>query len=119
MKDLVCGMDVTASAKHSSSWEGKEYVFCSSGCKSKFDLEPAKYTGKNVDSIPMIMTEKPNFTPLILIIAGIVVLAAAKYFLTGGSGMRDAMIDFMGMFFVVFGGFKLLDVKGFADEPII
>lgn len=117
MKDLVCGMDVTIPAKHSSSWEAKEYVFCSSGCKSKFDLEPAKYAGREdvSDSMPMRMTETPNFTPLILIIAGIFILAGAKYFFMGGSGMRDAMLDFMGMFFIVFGGFKLLDVKGFAD----
>ncbi len=29
--------------------------------------------------------------------------------------MHDAMYDFMGMFFVAFAGFKLLDVKGFAE----
>ena len=117
MKDLVCGMDVTTPAKHSSFWKGEDYAFCSAGCKSKFDSEPAKYAGREAvsGSMPILMTEKPNFTPLILIIAGIVVLTAAKYFFIGGSGMQDAIIDFMGMFFIVFGGFKLLDVKGFAD----
>ena len=115
MKDPVCGMDVTIPAKHSSSWKGEGYVFCSSGCKSKFDAEPAKYIGKDALSGSMPMTDRPDFTPLVLILFGIVALAAAKYFLTGGSGVRDAMIDFMGVFFVVFGGFKLLDVKGFAD----
>ena len=113
MRDPVCGMDVNAPTKYLSYWGGKEYAFCSGGCKSKFDTNPAKYLGK--DASLSAMTDEPNFTPLILILLGIVVLSATKYFLTGGSGMRDAMIDFMGMFFVVFGGFKLLDVKGFAD----
>lgn len=113
-KDLVCGMDVTLPAKYSSQSKGEAYAFCSSGCQSKFDEDPAKYIWKKASLDPMPVPEQ-NFTPLILIVAGIVGLAALKYFFTGESGMQDAMYDFMGMFFVVFGGFKLLDVKGFAD----
>ena len=113
MKDPVCGMNVDLPAKYSSCRDGKEYAFCSAGCKSKFDTNPAKYLGKGATLSSM--ADEPNFTPLVLILLGIAVLSAAKYFLTGGSGIRDAMIDFMGMFFVIFGGFKLLDVKGFAD----
>ena len=113
MKDLVCGMEVTTPAKHSSSWKEEEYVFCSARCKSKFDSDPVKYVRQNIS--PAAMADEPNFTPLVLIVLGIVALSIAKYFLTGGSGVRDAMLNFMGMFFVVFGGFKLLDVKGFAE----
>lgn len=103
MKDLVCGMDVSLPAKLSFQWNGKEYAFCSAGCKSKFQAAPEKYIGKQ------------DFTPLVLIIAGILILTAVKYIFSDGSGIRDAMYDFMGMFFVVFGAFKMLDVRGFAD----
>lgn len=114
MKDLVCGMDVSLPAKFSFQRNGKEYAFCSAGCKSTFQAAPKKYTAKDAPAGSMPV-EGQDFTPLILIIAGILILTAAKYIFSGGSGIRDAMYDFMGMFFVVFGGFKMLDVKGFAD----
>jgi YHS domain-containing protein len=43
-KDLVCGMEVdpkTAPAK--STYQGKTYYFCSTGCKQDFDKDPEKY----------------------------------------------------------------------------
>ena len=43
-KDLVCGMMVDEKkAKFKSSYEGKNYFFCSPGCKSAFDKNPKKY----------------------------------------------------------------------------
>jgi YHS domain-containing protein len=114
MKDLVCGMDVTLPIKFSFQWNGKEYVFCSAGCKSKFQSNPKKYTRKDASARSMPV-ERQDFTPLILILVGILILTSVKYVFSGGAGIRDAMYDFMGMFFVVFGGFKMLDVKGFAD----
>jgi len=46
-KDVVCGMQVDAKkAKDKSRYEGKEYVFCSPECKSKFDQKPEAYVGK-------------------------------------------------------------------------
>lgn len=114
MKDPICGMDVTLPARYLSFWKDEEYAFCSAGCKSKFDADPKKYVGKGVFLEPM-SAPKPDFTPLFLIVAGILVLTVMKYIFMGGSGMRDAMYDFMGFFFIVFGGFKLLDVRGFAD----
>ena len=48
VKDLVCGMDVeTASAAAETSHNGHIYYFCGKGCKTKFDLNPAQYVGKN------------------------------------------------------------------------
>ena len=45
--DPVCGMTVDrARAKHRSSHEGTEYVFCSAGCRTKFDAEPTRYAKK-------------------------------------------------------------------------
>jgi len=42
--DPVCKMKVnpkTAAATY--RWEGKSFYFCSPGCKSSFEKEPAKY----------------------------------------------------------------------------
>ena len=44
VKDPVCGMTVDPHATaHRARYEGKPYYFCSSGCQSKFMVEPAKY----------------------------------------------------------------------------
>jgi P-type Cu+ transporter len=43
-KDVVCGMQVDpAKAAGSSQYAGKTYYFCSKGCKTKFDTNPAQY----------------------------------------------------------------------------
>ncbi len=43
-KDPICGMEVDpAKAKFASAFGGKSFHFCSSGCKSTFDRNPAKY----------------------------------------------------------------------------
>ena len=43
-KDPVCGMTVDPKrAAGSSSYQGKTYYFCSPGCKSNFDKNPAKF----------------------------------------------------------------------------
>jgi Cu+-exporting ATPase len=45
-KDLVCGMQVEEErAGGQSQYQGREYYFCYSGCKEKFDQEPEKYAG--------------------------------------------------------------------------
>jgi YHS domain-containing protein len=43
-KDVVCGMQVEpAKAAGSSEYNGKTYYFCSKGCKTKFDANPAQF----------------------------------------------------------------------------
>ena len=42
-KDLVCGMTVDDKSPHRSVHAGQTYLFCSAGCKSKFDAEPERY----------------------------------------------------------------------------
>ena len=43
-KDPICGMTVDPKrAAGSSSYQGKTYYFCSSGCKGTFDKNPAKF----------------------------------------------------------------------------
>jgi len=46
VKDPVCGMDVEpATAAGHSEHNGQTYHFCGTGCKQKFDLNPAPYSG--------------------------------------------------------------------------
>jgi Cu+-exporting ATPase len=43
MNDPVCGMQVNpASAAGTSQYQGQTYYFCSKGCKTKFDANPAQ-----------------------------------------------------------------------------
>ena len=43
-KDVVCGMDVTEKeAAAVSEYKGKNYYFCSTMCKTKFDANPNLY----------------------------------------------------------------------------
>jgi Cu(I)/Ag(I) efflux system membrane fusion protein len=46
--DVVCGMDVDASASGvaKSDYKGTTYYFCNPSCKERFDLEPEKYLKK-------------------------------------------------------------------------
>ncbi len=43
-RDVVCGMQVDpAKAAATSEFNGKVYVFCSKGCKAKFETNPSGY----------------------------------------------------------------------------
>ena len=43
-RDPVCGMSVDMeTAKHRTTHEGREFGFCSAGCKAKFEAAPDKY----------------------------------------------------------------------------
>ena len=42
--DPVCGMTVEPhTARHRAQHAGHPYYFCSAGCKTKFEADPAKY----------------------------------------------------------------------------
>ena len=44
--DPVCGMRIDpASAASAAEYKGQRYFFCSTGCKTRFDNDPAKYAG--------------------------------------------------------------------------
>lgn len=64
---------------------------------------------------PAPSSERESFAPLVLIVSAIAAFTAVRYFMRGEPGWHAAMYDFMAGFFLVFGGFKLLDLKGFAD----
>jgi|JI10StandDraft_1071094.scaffolds.fasta_scaffold46195_1 Cu+-exporting ATPase len=44
LKDPVCGMTVKADTPHRLKHDGKDVLFCSAGCKSKFQADPARYS---------------------------------------------------------------------------
>jgi Cu+-exporting ATPase len=47
VKDVVCGMTIDENkAAAKSDYKGQTYYFCAPGCKTKFDADPKKYTGK-------------------------------------------------------------------------
>jgi hypothetical protein len=70
-----------------------------------------------VNNAPHALVEdsyKPLFIILVLILLPILSLALKDY-LTGSLNWTDVMYNFMGGFFLVFSGFKFLDIKGFAE----
>ena len=42
-RDPVCGMTVKPDSPHVAAHEGREYRFCSAGCKTRFESDPARY----------------------------------------------------------------------------
>lgn len=55
-----------------------------------------------------------DFLPLIVLFAGITIFSLLWIYLFSGGFMRWMEV-FMGLFFVVFGMFKVINLKGFAD----
>ncbi|HLC07355.1 MAG TPA: MauE/DoxX family redox-associated membrane protein [Candidatus Babeliales bacterium] len=55
-----------------------------------------------------------NFLPLITIGSIIIFLTAAKQFFYGFD-IHSAMYDFMGIYFIIFSLFKIINLKGFAE----
>lgn len=64
VKDVVCGMDVDPSRSLSASYNGKDYFFCSPGCKQKFEADPNKYTGspKKEEAEPRTTSDQGIYT---------------------------------------------------------
>ena len=42
-KDPVCGMTVKADTPHRTMHDGREVLFCSAGCRTKFEADPTRY----------------------------------------------------------------------------
>src|SRR5579871_5601319 len=43
-KDPVCGMTVDPqNTRHRATCSGADYFFCSAGCRTKFEADPARY----------------------------------------------------------------------------
>jgi Cu+-exporting ATPase len=53
--DPVCGMTVKADSPHQASHDGRDYRFCSAGCRTKFVAEPDRYlapASAEADALP-------------------------------------------------------------------
>lgn len=59
--------------------------------------------------------DKPSFKPLFIIVGMIILSSVAASFDAGSFSANAFMYNFMAGFFLVFSGFKLLNVKGFAE----
>lgn len=115
-KDPVCGMSVeekSDSIRHAV--DGREYFFCSTLCLHEFKKPKEKTVSQN-QSV-MLSTWK-NYMPLAIIICLISLTTIVL-------SLRDSQHDnftipttisyFMIGFFLVFAGFKMISLKGFAD----
>ena len=106
--DPVCGMTVDpATAKHKAGHKGYDYYFCSAGCKTKFQADPAKYLGasaKPAEPVPVgtiytcpmhpeIRQEGPGSCP----ICG---MALEPLMVTAESGPNHELIDMTRRFWV-------------------
>ncbi len=56
-----------------------------------------------------------DFVPLLIIFAFIIAFTAMRQWFFGQWDTMDAMNDFMGAFFIVFGLFKIINLKGFVE----
>ncbi len=54
--DPVCGMTPSPDTPHRVTHEGQEYLFCSAGCRSRFDADPARY----VSGVPTPTHDAPS-----------------------------------------------------------
>ena len=53
--DPVCRMTVDpATAAHRAAHEGRDYFFCSAGCRTKFVAEPDRYLGEKPQPAPVV-----------------------------------------------------------------
>ncbi len=56
-----------------------------------------------------------DFLPLIIIFSIIIIFTIAKAFITDIWALHSIMNDFMGSFFIIFGFFKVINLKKFAE----
>lgn len=140
--DPVCGMAVEADAPHHTTYRGRDFHFCSSGCQRKFSVAPERYMhpperGRGMDD-GMAPLKRPeakkkgtdsmhrhvsrrgkrwaDYLPLFILV-GVAALAGAAIESGDpyGWAVEGWMHRFMGLFLTLFAMFKLFDPSGFAD----
>jgi len=124
-RDPVCGMEVGKRGLK-ESFKGKSYYFCSAHCKETFHKSPGKFAaaGKSGnDATSQVEGGAPAksgwraYTPLAVVVGMILlvtVVASVRDALAGSFAVQSAVSYFMAGFFIVFAGFKLIDLGGFA-----
>ena len=81
------------------------------GLPSKFTFEPKTFKLPIVDSTPSEASKLQLLKPLILILGYISIASVLMHYKNWST--TEFMLDFMGIFFIVFSFFKMLDLKGF------
>ena len=62
--DVVCGMTVDpATAKHRAEHDGRSYFFCSAGCRTKFEANPARYLAGAQEAMGSPSSTRPLDVP--------------------------------------------------------
>ena len=81
------------------------------------DYSAEEVSGEVLKSMSTLQAKSKlaTYYPLILIVTFLLVGCVILQLRSGAWSWMDYMSDFMGGFFVVFGFFKLLDLRGFAD----
>jgi P-type Cu+ transporter len=59
MRDPVCGMTVAPTSTHQATHGGRDFRFCSAGCRAKFVAEPAAYSTANDGPVGESAAPKP------------------------------------------------------------
>jgi len=122
MKDPVCGMEVKEPPSIQTLWNGKVYGFCSPGCTEKFKANPSKFLHSqeaNYESMTQAPPEQQSkikeFLPLVVIFSIVFGLSISAEFYYQNWNTTRFMQNFMAAFFIIFGGLKLLNWKGFVE----
>lgn len=86
------------------------------GLKSKYQIseKSPQHTKTPSVGIPIEPSKFKQLQPLILILSYITVTSILLHYKAWDS--KAVMLDFMGLFYIVFSFFKLLDLKGFASS---
>lgn len=109
MRDPVCGMEVKEPPKIRLEKDGVLYGFCADVCKKKFI--------EGVGPMPMrrASSAAKGYFFLSLIILSIFLFVWIKAALTHDFSAHSLAGDGMAAFFLLFGLFKTLDLKAFAE----
>ena len=86
---------------------------------SKFNIEEKAYnSSSNINELSVVSDQKKSklqqLKPLLIILTYISVASALMNYKNWNS--NEAMLDFMGLFYIVFSFFKMLDLKGFPES---
>ena len=62
LRDPVCGMSVAPDSPHLAVHAGKDYRFCSAGCRTKFLADPARYLMPKADRPELVAVPGTQYT---------------------------------------------------------
>src|SRR5579885_216602 len=118
-KDPICGMFVEEkpySIRYAV--DGKEYFFCSTLCLHEFKEQKERVASQNDENESVDSSTWKNYIPLAIIIGLIsltTIVLTFRDFQYDNFAIAITLSYFMTGFFLVFSGFKMIGLKGFAE----